>query len=152
MRPNPNSLTTALIGDSGAHNLCLLSPYDCRVVEQELNIGEISSTGVYAIGGQFYGTHHKCYKRSLALEYAGIFLYKWHPENMYFTRKQFLIDGNHPGCLELRTKCGAAGEFDGQSTMVFHRNMWLLYTRSNGNPNGRFPGLSYMCEIHFDMV
>ena len=61
MEPIPNSLTTALVGDSGAHNLCLLSPHDCRVVERELKIAGISSTGVYGIGAQFYGARHKCY-------------------------------------------------------------------------------------------
>ena len=147
MKPIPNSLTTALIGDSGAHNLCLLSPHDCRVVERELEIGGISGTGVYGIGGQFYGTRHKCYKADLEVEYAGIFLYGWHPERRTFSRIKFLIDGNHPGCLELRTKCGAAGEFDGQSTMVFHRNMWLLYTRSNGSPKGGCRGLQ-VCAGH----
>ena len=84
MEPIPNSLTTALIGDSGAHNLCLLSPHDCRVVERELEIAGISSTGVYGIGGQFYGYRHKCYEEGLEFQYAGIHLYRWDPEGGAF--------------------------------------------------------------------
>ena len=42
-----------------------------------------------------------------------------------------LVNGHHPGCLELRPKFQGIGEFDGQNVVVFFNGKWFLYTRAN---------------------
>lgn len=99
-----------------AHNLCVLSAKDCV---------SIGNTLAYAIGGQYeYDTFKE-----------GIFLVEYGADHKWRV-KQKLVDGNHPGGIELRSGFDNACEFDGVSCMVFYREMWHLFCRANLRKRG----------------
>jgi len=126
--------TTRLIplrGDSAAHNLCCISPDFWPVVAKEL--GD-EGTYAYAIGGQYYGAHHKRFRQSLANAYAGVSVYSLDTSSYTWERRRILFTGDWPSCVEMRPKCGGAGEFDGQSSLVHFNGRWFAYTRANANP------------------
>ena len=69
--------------------------------------------------------------------YDGIWLYAIdkHP-TLYARRLGCLVDGHHPGCVDMRQKCAGAGEFDGQSSFIWvpFLRKFLLLTRANRAP------------------
>jgi hypothetical protein len=44
-------------------------------------------------------------------------------------RKLLMLNGLHPGCLELRWKMKGVGELDGQSELIYFNDKRMLYTR-----------------------
>ena len=99
------------------HNLYVLSTDDSRRL----------GSGVFAIGGQFKAGQNK---------FTGIHLVQLleHEKRWVVVRK--LVDGHHPGCIELRPNFNDVCEFDGWSTMVWFRGEWRLYCRRNAGASG----------------
>ena len=54
-----------------------------------------------------------------------------HIQHLQWEVVQILVDGTHPGCVEVRSRYSPFCEFDGQSAMLFHRNKWRIYARAN---------------------
>ena len=60
----------ALERDSGAHNMCFLDPMSNEELRKHM---PLSKKNFYAVGGQFYGTKHHCYRKNwktLSLAYV----------------------------------------------------------------------------------
>jgi len=85
----------------------------------------------YAVGGQFRAVDHRAGK---AKWYDGSLLYAiYQAPALYAHRLGLLVDGHHPGCMEMRQKCAGAGEFDGQTSFIWvpFLKKFLILTRAN---------------------
>ena len=128
----PNTL--ALERDQASHNMCLVDTETKHALDAELRINADQSRTIvgYGVGGQ-YDSGLRGFKYGLqvyALEIDNV------SRMVSFVRRQLLVRGNHPGCLELRHKFKGVGEFDGQPCMIHFRGKWLLYTRANCHAKG----------------
>ena len=137
-----------LTGESGAHNffICSRSTHTqlwtaaCSAWHGMAKPGKAGGPAAaprqplaYAVGGQFREASRRA--RMKQKWYDGIWLYALREQlsEMYAERLALLVDGHHPGCVELRKKCLGAGEFDGQSsfTWVPFLQKFLLLTRAS---------------------
>jgi hypothetical protein len=80
----------------------------------------------------------------------GVWLAHWRPgmSSAVDDSAQWLLNGSHSGCVERRVEVEGKGlypgkdaesracEFDGRLSLVFHRQRWLLYARSNPSVRG----------------
>ena len=93
----------------------------------QMDTAQRQSILTYGVGGQ--------YAQDLAGFKYGLQLYSLESGSSgttpSFARRKHLVDGNHKGCLELRSKFKGVGEFDGQPALTFFKDQWFLYARAN---------------------
>ena len=130
----PYPMGPALERDQGAHNMCFVDDETQHQLDNHLS--STTNRGmVYAIGGQ-YDAAGRSFKDGLHL-YSLIYSRgQLVGEALRFTRQRLLITGEHPGCLELRSKFNGIGEFDGQSQLIYFDGRWLVYSRANCGERG----------------
>ena len=126
--------TVALTRDQGAHNMCLVDPATGATLYAALSFSEEDQNRcvAYGVGGQYAEMERGfCF---------GVRLYSLESQvegsPVVFKPLMLLADGHHAGCLELRPKFDGVGEFDGQSSMIYFKKQWLLYTRANCGVTG----------------
>ena len=83
----------ALQKDSGAHNMCFLDPMSNEELRKHMSL---SQKTFYAVGGQYYGKEHRCYRRELENIYAGVCLYEFTVEDPMFRRVKVGKCRGHP--------------------------------------------------------
>ena len=99
------------------------------------------NNGIYIARGSSWCLEHTCQQLRLDVDSFP----SWNRSEVQWQGLRKLMNGSHPGCVEVRTTHrGGLCEFDGRLSLVHFKNQFLLYARANAgfrNPkgmNGRF--------------
>ena len=119
----------ALKEDQGGHNMNSLDNITTSACISQLNL---TTASILGIGGQYH--------RGQYLQiFRGISIYVLEEDSAHLPHWSFLqvlVDGHHSGSIERRTKCKGVSEFDGQASLVYFKDHFLLYTRANCAESG----------------
>jgi len=119
----------ALKEDQGGHNMNSLDKVTTDACVSHLNL---TTASILGIGGQYHRGQYLEIFRGISL-----YLLQEDPAHLpYWSFSQVLVDGYHPGSIERRTKCKGVSEFDGQASLVYFKDHFLLYTRANCAESG----------------